>query len=45
MFSRVKLVFLLTAYGKQNYYGVKKWIEDQSMSGKVFLNINLVTTK
>ena len=37
----MKLVFLLTAYGKQNYYGVKKWIEDQSMSndGKVFLNI------
>jgi hypothetical protein len=43
MFSRVKLVFLLTAYGKQSYFGVKKWIEDQSIAndGNVFLNINL----
>jgi len=26
----VNIVFLLTAEGKLNYYGLKKWIEEQS---------------
>jgi len=38
---RLNFVFLLTAHGKLNYHGLKKWIEDQSENNEILGKIDL----
>ncbi len=38
---RLNFVFLLTAHGKFNYHGLKKWIEEQSETNEILGKIDL----